>query len=337
MDAMESLETMVEIQVLARQGRSIKGIARELGVSRNTVRKYLRCDEAPVYGPRRPRPTKLDTFKGYLLERIANAKPHWIPAVVLHRELVALGYVGGLTQLKTFINAHKPRRVEEPLIRFETEPGLQMQADFIVFRRGQDRLSAFVATLGFSRATFVHFVTNERVETLLDCLERAFDYFGGVPQHVLLDNMKTAVLDRDAYGRGAHRYHPSLLALSNELGFTIRLCRPYRAKTKGKVERFNGYLRHSFYVPLAAKFKASGLIVDATSANLEVGRWLRDVANVREHATLKERPVDRLVIERLKLMPYRTRLLAPSIKPARVPIPIESLQHPLSTYQALIT
>lgn len=328
---------MVEIRVLARQGRKIRAIARELGVSRNTVRKYLRHDTAPGYGPRQPRPTKLDAFKDYLLERIAHAKPHWIPAVVLHRELVDLGYVGGLTQLKQFVNAHKPRLVEEPLIRFETEPGLQMQADFIVFRRGVDRLSAFVATLGFSRATFVHFVTDERVETLLDCLEWAFDYFGGVPQHVLLDNMKTAVLDRDAYGRGAHRYHPSLLALSNELGFTIRLCRPYRAKTKGKVERFNGYLRHSFYVPLAAKFKASGLIVDAASANLEVGRWLRDVANVREHATLKERPIDRLVIERLQLMPYRTRLLAPSIKPARVPIPIESLQHPLSTYQALVT
>jgi transposase len=334
---MHSLETTVEIRVLARRGRTIKGIARELGVSRNTVRKYLRREEAPSYGPRSPRPTKLDAFKDYLLERIANAKPHWIPAVVLHRELVALGYVGGLTQLKLFINAHKPRLVEEPLIRFETEPGLQMQGDFIVFRRGVDRLSAFVATLGFSRATFVHFVTNERLETLLDCLEHAFDYFGGVPQHVLLDNMKTAVLDRDAYGRGVHRYHPALLALANELGFAIRLCRPYRAKTKGKVERFNGYLRHSFYVPLAAKFKASGLVVDAASANLEVGRWLRDVANVRKHATLNERPIDRLVLERLRLLPYRTRVLAPPLEPTRVPIPIESLQHPLSTYQALIT
>jgi hypothetical protein len=144
------------------------------------------------------------------------------------------------------------------------------------------------------------------------------------------------VLTRDAYGDGQHRYHPALLALSNELGFTVQLCRPYRAKTKGKVERFNGYLRHSFWVPLVARFKASGLKVDAPSANHAVKRWLRDVANVRQHATLKARPIDRLAIERLQLLPLSTPMLTPSRVPVRIPIPVESLQHPLSTYQALL-
>jgi transposase len=334
---MHSLEMFVEIRVLARQGKTIKAIERELGVSRNTVRKYLRCDDPPAYGPRTPRVTKLDPYKSYLLERIEAARPDWIPATVLLREIRERDYPGGITQLREFLAECKPKRVTEPLVRFETPPGKQMQVDFVVFRRGRDRLSAFVATLGYSRMTFVVFVTNERVETVLSCLRQAFVAFGGVPQHVLFDNMKTAVLDRDAYGPGQHRYHPQLLQLANDCCFSIRLCRPYRAKTKGKVERFNRYLRNSFWVPLRARFKSSGLLVDAETANIEVARWLREVANVRIHADLKERPVDRFMDERDTLQPYEGTIVNLETRPiTKVPIPTESLQHPLSAYDALV-
>ncbi len=106
--AMHSLETIVEIRVLARQGKSIKAIQRELGVSRNTVRKYLRSDTEPAYGPRLPRPTKLDPYKDYLLGRIEAARPDWIPATVLIREIRELCYPGGISQLKVFLAEHKP-------------------------------------------------------------------------------------------------------------------------------------------------------------------------------------------------------------------------------------
>src|SRR5690606_8220196 len=158
---MHSLEMVVEIRVLARQGMSIKGIARELGVSRNTVRRYLRQDGKPRYRRRTARPTKGDPFKEYLLQRVAAAKPDWIPAAVLHREIVERGYTGGLTQLKAFLVDHKPQPAADPLVRFETPPGEQMQVDFVVFRRGVDRLGAFVATLGYSRASYVRFVSDE--------------------------------------------------------------------------------------------------------------------------------------------------------------------------------
>ena len=333
---MHSLEMVVEIRVLARQGKSIKEIARDLGVSRNTVRKYLRSDAAPQYGPRQRRVTKLDPYRDYLLGRIESAKPDWIPAVVLLREIKELGYRGGVTQLKTFLNGHKPKPVLEPLVRFETDPGEQMQVDFVVFRRGLDRLSAFVATLGYSRCSYVRFVADERVGTVIECLRRSFDAFVVVPRHVLFDNMKTVVVQRDAYAPGKHRFHPELLTLANDHGFALRLCRPYRAKTKGKVERFNRYLRESFWVPLQSRFKAYGLLVDAESANLEVTRWLREVANVRQHGDLKERPVDRLFAERDHLQPYAGTVVDLPAAHRPVTTPYESLQHPLSTYDALV-
>ena len=84
-------EQAVEMRVMARRGVGIRELARELGCSRNTVRRYLKDPTATRYGPRPPRPTKLDPFKAYVLERVAAAAPEWIPAVVLLRELRGRG------------------------------------------------------------------------------------------------------------------------------------------------------------------------------------------------------------------------------------------------------
>ena len=137
-----------------------------------------------------------------------------------------------------------------------------MQVDWAVIRRGSNRLSVFVATLGWSRAAYVEFVTDERVETLIEAHEDAFLSFGGTPPEVLYDNMRTIVLERHGYGRGRYRFHPGFLDFARHCGFRPRPCAPYRAQTKGKVERFIRYLRHSFYVPLASRLAQEGLIVD---------------------------------------------------------------------------
>jgi transposase len=272
-----------------------------------------------------------------LLERIAAARPQWIPAVVLLREIRERGYEGGLRQLKAFINPHKQARVD-PVVRFETAPGEQMQADFTVVRRGRDALLAFVATFGYSRATWVRFTAAEDAATLCACVREALVFFGGVPRHSLFDNAKTVVLERDAYGEGQHRWHRSLLALADEYGFQMRLCRPYRARTKGKVERFNGYLKGSFLVPLAATLSSAGLKLDVDAANAHIGRWLTEVANARLHATTDERPDRRLVVERAALLPLPQPIAssAPVTAAAIGPLPIESLQHPLRVYDALL-
>jgi transposase len=225
-------------------------------------------------------------------------------------------------------------------VRFETEPGEQMQADFTYVRRGRRPLLAFVATLGYSRASYVQLTVGEDTQTLCTCLREALVFFGGVPEHILFDNPKTVVIERDFYGEGQHRYNRELLAVAEEFGFRPRLCRPYRAKTKGKVERFNGYLKNSFLIPLAATLKQSGLTLDHTAANAHIGPWLQAVANARIHGTTHEIPNERLQLERQHLQPLPVTVAAnPPIRVARaaqVPPPFESLQHPLSVYESLL-
>ena len=124
--------------------------------------------------------------------------------------------------------------------------------------------------------------------------------------------------------------------MAKDYGFVPRVCRPYRARTKGKVERFNGYLKGSFLVPLAASLKTAGLQLDVESANAHVGRWLAEVANARIHATTRERPDKRLAEEQAAMLPLPS-VGRPQLRVVTTrPLPVESLQHPLSVYNALL-
>lgn len=337
---MISDEVFVEIKILFRQGKSIREISRSLRLSRNTVRRYLRREEKPSYKLRQKRPaSKLAPFYEYLQARVQEAAPHWLPATVLFREIQEKGYTGKESLLRTYLRQLKPPVLPEPVVRFETAPGQQMQVDWVGFRYGKARLSAFVATLGFSRASFVEFVTDEKLETLLFCHEQAFHFFGGVPKEILYDNMRTVVTARNAYAPNHHRFQAGFLDFARHYGFMPRLCRPYRAKTKGKVERFNRYLRYSFYYPLTSRLKPLGLLIDKELANYEVKRWLRDVANQRLHGTLSQVPAVLLEQEKPALQPLpvaytgiqracpqRLRLIPQTI----------TLQHPLTVYDQLL-
>jgi len=330
-------ETLVEIHVLHRQGLSIRRIAKELNVSRNTVWSYLKdIHRVSAYAPRPSIPSKLDPFKSYLKERIDAATPYWIPASVLFREIQLMGYDGQVGILKNYIRPFK-LVVNDPVVRFETKPGQQMQVDFTTIRRGRVKLKAFVATLGYSRASYVRFSEHEKQEDWLKGLEEVLQYFGGVPKEILFDNAKCIMIERDAYGDGKHRWNAKLLTMAQDYGFTLKACRPYRAKTKGKVERFNGYLKQSFITPLATTLKQAGLDLDINIANAQVGPWLYDVAHQRLHGTTKEKPQVRLDAERLQLQPLPTFTHRETSKPLTTrAIPIESFQHPLSTYDQLL-
>ncbi|MBX3709914.1 MAG: IS21 family transposase [Gammaproteobacteria bacterium] len=337
---MISYEEFMEVKILFRQGKSIREISKTLHISRNTVRRYLRREEKPNYKMRRvQKPIKLAPFHDYLKNRVKDAHPHWLPATVLFQEIHEQGYDGGMTVLRAYLRTLKPIKEADPVVRFETRPGQQMQVDWIEFGRGKHHLSAFVATMGYSRASFVEFVTNERLETLLSCHEKAFEFFGGVPQEILYDNMKTVVLARDAYAPKQHRFHPGFLDFANHFGFIPKLCRPYRAKTKGKVERFNRFLRYSFYNPLVSRLKPLGLTVDIELGNYEVKRWLRDIANQRVHATTGQVPAVKLQEEKQWLQPLPAHYVGLNRKaPISRLLKTEefSLQHPLSVYDKLL-
>ncbi len=332
----------MDIHVRSAQGQSIRKIARELGVSRNTVRHHLQLHQMPTYAQRNPLPTKLAPFKPYLVQRIEQAKPDWIPATVLFDEVAQQGYLGGIAQLRRFVCQFKPCITPEPVVRFETLPGLQMQIDFTTIRRGKRPLKAFVATLGYSRATFVKFFDNERAQSWQQGLKEAFDYFGGVPQQVLCDNAKALIIERDAYAEGEHKLQAEMLQMSKDYGFKLSACKPYRAKTKGKVERFNHYLKNSFIVPLNAEVRAQNLELDVEMANAKVGPWLQRVANQRTHGTTSEIPAERLAeeVKHLLPLPRMVRSSASQIntQDIRIVPPLESidLQHPMRVYEALL-
>lgn len=339
-------EQWMSIHVLMTQGLSQREIARRLGISRNTVARYAASDDVPSYKTREPRPTKLQPFHRYILGRIQAAKPDRIAAPALLRELRALGYTGQLRSLQTFMQAHQPVPQDDPVVRFETSPGQQMQCDFVVFRRGTDPLYAFTATLGFSRWRWVRYTGNERADTLVACHHALFETLGGVPKELLYDNARTIVLERNAYGEGHHRWHPQLLDLAKHYGFMPRLCRPYRARTKGKIERFHRYLRGNFHVPLSSRLKQFGMTLDIDTANAEVGKWLRDVANQRVHPITRQTPAFMLEqVERAALQPLPGVLATATDIAAGTPPErshwahgmTQPLQHPLSVYQQLLT
>jgi transposase len=334
-------EGAMEIRILKRQGLSVREIARRTGLSRNTVKRYLNSTEDPAYTARPAVVGRLDAHKVFLSERVAAAHPDRIPATVLLSELKLRGYTGGITILREHLSSLRPLATPDPVVRFETKPGRQMQVDWAVIRRGADPLSVFVAVLGHSRMAYAQFVTDERLETLIACHEAAFTFFGGTPHEVLYDNMRTVVIDRDAYGPGKHRLQPGFRDFAHHHGFLPRLCRPYRAQTKGKVERFIRYLRHSFWVPLDSRLRPLGVKVDVATANIEVRKWLRDTANARLHGTTGRVPTELLAEEVGRFLsladPWQGEVprSAPvvSVVPSLASI---TLQHPLSVYEGLL-
>ncbi len=201
-------------------------------------------------------------------------------------------------------------------------------------RNGKSPLHVFVAVLGFSRMLYIEFTDNMRYDTLEECHRNAFSFFGGVPREVLYDNMKTVVSQRDAYRTGQHRFNPSLWQFGKEMGFSPRLCRPFRAQTKGKVERMVQYTRNSFYIPLMTRLRPLGITVDVETANRYGLRWLHDVANQRRHETIQTRPCDRWIEEQQSMLalPPEKKQYDVLVDESLVTFDRQPLHHPLSIY-----
>lgn len=280
---MVTLGEIVLIHDLMRQGLSVSAIARKLGLDRKTVRRHLaRGIEPPVYGPREPRPRQIAPYEAYLRERIAT----WpeLTGKRLLREIRELGYGGCYSVLTDFLRETRPPRAKPFERRFETAPGRQGQVDFAQFRTaftdepGAERiLWLFTMVLGHSRWIWGRFCATQDLQTVLRCHIDAFAAMGGSPSELLYDRMKTAVIGESA--EGVIAYNPSLVGLLSHYGAVPRACRPYRAQTKGKIERPYRYIREDFF--LARTFR------DLDDLNAQFDDWRTTVANARIHATTR--------------------------------------------------
>ena len=190
---MVTFETVMEIKILHKQGMSSRAIARELGISRNTVKRYLRAQsEPPKYTLRPAVASLLDEYRDYVVSESLMLTLIKIPATVIAREIMEQGYRGGMTILREFIRSLAIPQEQEPVIRFETEPGRQMQVDWGTMRNSKSPLHVFVAVLGYSRMLYIEFTDNMRYDTLEACHRNAFSFFGGVPRKVLYDQLKNS-------------------------------------------------------------------------------------------------------------------------------------------------
>ncbi len=286
---MVNLKGLMMILELHRHGLSVSAIAERTGHDRKTVRKYIeRGLVAPKYRPRTPRPSQLDAYKDYLRERLA-AWPELTSSRLL-REIREMGYQGGHTVLKDFVRLIRPKPVPGFEVRFETAPGVQAQVDFAEFKVAfasegglERKVWLFAMVLGHSRYLWAQFVMHQDLPTVLRCHMEAFEHFGGVPREILYDRMKTAVLGEPEADKPIV-YNAKLLACGSHYGFVPRACQPYRAQTKGKVERPYRYIRADFF--MARQF------LDIADMNRQLRQWLDTVANARRHGT-----TDRVVCE----------------------------------------
>lgn len=286
-------EARMDIKDLHKQGHSIHGVARLTGHARNTVRRILR---PPNLTPRQKcgRKSLLEPFKEHLRER---ATASGLSAVRLCEELRQLGYTGSIHAVRRYLQQiEKPHQaLEKATVRFETPPGEQAQVDWAECGSYLDennikrKVYAFVMVLGFSRMVYVEFTLRMHLPELIACHERAFEYFGGFPRRILYDNMKQVRLSLS-------EWNPLMQDFLSHYAIVPVTCRPYRPRTKGKVERSIRYLKDNFL--------KGREFADLADLKARGQHWQTEVANVRIHATTKARPVDLLAAE--KLTPCRT-------------------------------
>lgn len=303
-------EDFMMIRTLKKRGVYNKDIAAELNVHPRTVSRALKRDGAPKQ-TRKKRGSKLDPYKS-TIDRLLE-EGVW-NAVVILREIQALGYEGGSTILRDYIQPKRPQRQSKATVRFETPPGRQLQTDWgeiITEIAGVETKVYFIVNqLGYSRRFHFWCTNSLDAEHTYEGLIRSFEYFGGVTEEVLVDNQKTTVLRHPT--QVGPTFNPRFVDLATRYGFVPRACKPYRARTKGKDERMVGYIKQHFFV----RYRT---FESWTHLNQLAEQWLRVEADQRIHGTLKEVVSDRFEREKPSLQPLpSTRYDTAYIEPRQV-------------------
>jgi transposase len=282
-------------------GQSVAGIARDLDLDRKTVRSCLRQPTWQPYQRATTVATKLHEHMAWLVQRAPQV--HY-SARILHQELCGQrGFTGCYETVKLAV---RPLRADATVAaltqrRFETGPGEQAQVDWgqITVRFGAERVKVhiLVMTLGYSRRGYAEGFLRERMPDLLAAHENAFAHFGGRCETLLYDRMRTVVIGSavDDAGKRHAKLNTTFDAFARHWGFAPRLCQPYRAQTKGKVESGVKYVKRNF---------APGRSFhDLEDFNTQLAAWQLEVADQRIHGTTHQRPIDRFADEAGALVP----------------------------------
>lgn len=268
-------------------------IARELGIDKRTVYKWL-AEERYRQRTATRRSSKLDPFKPDIRRMLAS---HPYSAMQILQRLREQGFDGGYTIVKEYVHDMRPKR-NPAYLTLSFAPGECAQVDWgsygsIAVGNTRRRLSFFVMVLCYSRMMYLEFTISQTMEHFLACHQNAFQFFGGVPRKIMVDNLKSAVLKR-ALGQ-APVFNPRYLDLAGHYGFEITPCNVGKGNEKGRVENAVGYVKKNLLAGLE--------LADFSTMNPTARIWLDTIANVRIHGATRKKPVDLLETERPFLQP----------------------------------
>jgi transposase len=282
---MLEMEEWLMVRDLHARGMNFTQISKKTGYDRKTIRKHLNSTSIPEPQKQPKKESKLDNYKNYIITKLHEG-PY--TASRLYREIQEMGFTGKYTIVKDFVRKVRPEQGVTAVLRYETKPGVQAQVDWsevgkIEIDGNTKKLYCFNMVLGYSRMRYIEFTLSIDVNTLIKCHMNAFHYFGGCTKEILYDNMKQVVIRR-ALKSSDSTWHSKFEDFFKYYGFIPRLCRPYRAQTKGKIENTVGYVKRD----LVLGIEASSL-QDLNNQSLP---WLKRV-NSSVHGTTHEIPLER--------------------------------------------
>lgn len=272
-------EDNMVIKVMAKRGMYIKDIAEEIGVHPKTISRAIKQGEIERQ-LRKKQGSKLDIYKSEIDRLLSDGV--W-NAAVIQREIEARGYEGEISLVRKYIQPKRVLRQGKATVRFETEPGKQMQSDwgevYVEIAGERTKVHFIVNELGYSRRFHFWCTNSSDAEHTYEGLIRSFEYLGGVSEEVLVDNQKSAVMAHS--GNGKPIFNERFVDLAGHYGFSPRACKPYRARTKGKDERMVGYIKGNFFMRYRSFESWAHL-------NQLAERWLAEEADLRIQGTVKE-------------------------------------------------
>ena len=275
--------TVFEIHRLFHEGYGIRKIARTLKLSRDSVKRYLDQPNPPK--PVIVRASKLDPFREEI-QRLLEKDPT-VSSSVLFQRLIPQGYTGRTSILREYLQEIRPKE-KRAYIRFESAPGKQFQVDWghfgsLLYGKTPRKLYCLAVIEAHSRMLYGEFTHSQKQEALHQALLNAFLFFGGVCSELVVDNMATAVTEREG---SLIRFNEAFLEFLRPFRIVPRACHPYQPQEKGKIEKGGiHYIRHNFW-PLRS-------FTDLLDVNQQFRHWLDTQANIRLHNTTGERPKDR--------------------------------------------